>query len=87
MAADAGVGLQDAHTRVRVGEFDEFPDVDVESVEDHRQLVCEGDVDVPIGVLSQLRHLCNASVGHEELALIELKLAPGQRPDATFNFR
>ena len=71
VAADAGTRLEDVDARVMVGEVDEFPDIDVEVVGDHRQFVGERDVDVAVSVLGELGQLGRAGIGHEELALTE----------------
>src|SRR5699024_664520 len=71
VSADARTRLQDVDPWVMVREPDELPHVDVETIGDHRQLIGEGDVDIAVSVLSQLRHLRRPRIGHEELTLAE----------------
>ena len=58
MPADARPG-REAHVaeRLRRRRVDRLPHVDAEIVGEHRQLVDQSDVDVPEGVLQQLREL------------------------------
>src|SRR5699024_4825942 len=67
----AGGGLDDVDPRVAVAQLEELPDVDVETMGEHRQLIGEGDVDVAVCILGQLRHLRRPRIGHQELALAE----------------
>ena len=58
VAADARAGGE-PHEAERLGRrrVDGLPDVDAEVVGEHRDLVDQGDVDVPEGVLEQLGQL------------------------------
>lgn len=66
-----GAGVQDMDPGVQVREADEFPDVDVVVIADQRELVREGDVDVPESVLGELRHLGGARRGEDAVSLDE----------------
>src|SRR6185312_8225615 len=54
VTADTRAGRQDVDPRMLVGQRDQLPDVDVQLVADHRQLVGEGDVHVAERVFHQL---------------------------------
>src|SRR4029450_12367785 len=43
---------------------DDFPDVETHALEQHLQLVYEGDIDAAVDVLEQLGRLSDAGAGH-----------------------
>ena len=69
--ADAAAGVQDVYARMPVGQADEFPDVDPRLVADERQLVGEGNLDVPAGIFRQFAHLGGPGRRRVELTLDE----------------
>ena len=71
VTADAGAGLQDIHAGVVIGQTDEFPDVDLETVADDGQFVGKGDSGVAGGVFGELAHFRGAGVGEEQFPLDE----------------
>ena len=78
MAAHAGAGLQDINAGMAVGEANHLPYVDAHRIRDEAQFVGEGDVDVPEGVLGELRHLGRAGIGGDARAADEAAVE-GQR--------
>src|SRR5690606_1776025 len=68
VAAHARPRVQDVHSWMMVGKFDQRPCIDVELVADHGKLVRIGDVDVAVGVLGELGELRGARVGFQYLA-------------------
>src|SRR6056297_3377411 len=57
MAAHSGARFHYVDPGVFVGKIYEFPDVYVQVVTDHAELVCERDVNIPIGIFYQLAEL------------------------------
>ena len=71
VAAHAGAGLQDVHTRVLVGDANDLRHVHAADATDLSKLVGECDVNCAEGVLNDFGHLGGANVRHTDFALTE----------------
>ena len=91
VTADAGARREPHEPeRLRRGGVDHRPDVDAELVAVDRELVDQRDVDVPEGVLQQLRELGLAGAGHRTTVSTSVAVEVGDRrrrlvdPDTIF---
>jgi hypothetical protein len=70
--AHTRAGLEDIYTRVAVGDRDRLPYVDAETVGQPGELVGNGYIHVPVGVLHQFDHLGRGSRRQDDLTLHEI---------------
>src|SRR5262245_33497336 len=73
MASDPGSGLQDVHARMVICQAYKIPNVDLQLIANHAELIRKGNIDVPIGILSELGELRRARIG-------QIAVASGEYP-------
>ena len=71
VAADANSREKNVHARVGVSNLDGSSGLDPEALRNHRKLVREGDVHIPVGVLHDLNKFSCHVVCEEDLAPYE----------------
>ena len=79
MTAHAGTRAEDVDARVAVGKADGLPDIDPKFFRQAGELIGDGDVHIPGGVLHQLDHFGRGGIRFDDVTLDEdgIQVTPG----------